>query len=218
MNTNRLCADLRLLAVVGPPVVSPECVLDAGLAAEAGGATALQVRWKRATASGLLSLTENLVESLSIPVYVNDRADVALAAGADGVHLGAEDLDPARVRSISPANFRIGVSVGTKNEAKQVLAADVDYWSIGAIYHTDTKRDAGTPIGTEGFRRLAALAPDSMPVIAIGGIDASNVADILRVGALGVAVVNALFGSSEIEKNAREMRAIIDGIIGSSPS
>ena len=78
---------------------------------------------------------------------------VLLAAGAEGVHLGADDLDPARVRSIAPDGFRIGVSVGTEDEAKQALSADVDYWSLGSIFHTDTKRDAGAPIGTEGFRR-----------------------------------------------------------------
>lgn len=213
MNADRLLSDLRLLAVIGPPVVGLQSVVESCLAAEAGGITALQVRWKGASASELVALTEDLVQAISIPVYVNDRADVAMAAGAVGVHLGADDLDPARVRSVAPQTFRIGVSVGTEVEAECALAAEVDYWSIGSIYHTNTKRDAGAPIGTEGFRRLASFAPAGVPVIAIGGIDKTNVADVLRAGAVGVAVVNAVFGSKEIEKNARDLRTIIDDVL-----
>ncbi len=218
MNTDRLFSDLRLLAVAGSPMVGLQSVVESCLAAEAGGITALQVRWKNASASELVSLTEDLVQALSIPVYVNDRADVAMAAGAVGVHLGADDLDPARVRSVAPQTFRIGASVGTEEEAERALAAEVDYWSIGSIYHTDTKRDAGAPIGTEGFRRLASFAPAGVPVIAIGGIDRTNVADVLRAGAIGVAVVNAVFGSKEIEKNARDLRTIIDDVLTPSHS
>jgi thiamine-phosphate pyrophosphorylase len=199
-------------------MVGLQSVVESCLAAEAGGITALQVRWKNASASELVSLTEDLVQALSIPVYVNDRADVAMAAGAVGVHLGADDLDPARVRSVAPQTFRIGASVGTEEEAERALAAEVDYWSIGSIYHTDTKRDAGAPIGTEGFRRLASFAPAGVPVIAIGGIDRTNVADVLRAGAIGVAVVNAVFGSKEIEKNARDLRTIIDDVLTPSHS
>ena len=216
MKDDQLFSDLRLLAVVGPPCVSADSVLDSCLAAEAGGVTALQVRWKNTSASELVSLTERLVGSLSVPVYVNDRVDVALAGGAVGVHLGTEDLDPIRVRSMAPRSFRVGVSVGTEAEAVNALAADVDYWSLGSIYHTDTKRDAGAPIGTGGFRRLAALAPTGIPVIAIGGILSSNVAEVVRAGAHGVAVVSAIFGSADVEKNARELRAVIDGVLPNS--
>ena len=216
MKEHQLLSDLRLLAVVGPPFVSANSVLDSCLAAEAGGVTAFQVRWKDAPASELVGLTERLVGSLSVPVYVNDRADVALAGGAVGVHLGADDLEPSRVRSMAPRPFRIGVSVGTPAEAEDALGADVDYWSLGSIYHTDTKRDAGAPIGTDGFRRLATLAPADTPVIAIGGIVCSNVADVLRAGADGVAVVSAVFGSHDVEQNARDLRAVIDGVLPSS--
>lgn len=218
MNSNGLRRDLRLLAVVGPPFVGTDSALDSCLAAEAGGVTALQVRWKTAAASDLVSLAERLVRSLSIPVYVNDRVDVALASGAVGVHLGAEDLDAAGVRAMAPRPFRIGISVGTEAEAQDALGADVDYWSIGSIYHTDTKRDAGAPIGIEGFERLAALAPKGLPVIAIGGIDCSNVAEVLRAGAGGVAVVSAIFGSRDVENNARRLRALIDKECGDSPT
>lgn len=213
-----LVSELRLLAVAGPPFVNADSVLDSCLAAEAGGVTAVQIRWKSIPASELVHLTERLVDSLSVPVYVNDRADVALVTGAAGVHLGAEDLDPIHVRNMAPRPFRIGVSVGTEAEAAAVFGADVDYWSFGSIYHTDTKRDAGTPIGTDGFQRLSALAPAGMPVIAIGGIDRSNVGDVVRAGANGVAAVSAVFGSPTVEKNARDLRAIIDGALNDSLS
>jgi len=216
MKDDQLFLDLRLLAVVGPPFVNADTVLESCLAAEAGGVTALQIRWKHSPAEVLVKTTERLVDALQIPVYVNDRVDVALAGGAIGVHLGTEDLDPSRVRSMVPRPFRIGVSVGTEAEAEAALAADVDYWSLGAIYHTDTKRDAGIPIGTEGFRRLAAKAPAGMPVIAIGGIDFSNVADVIRAGAHGVAVVSAIFGSPDVEANAGRLRAVIEGTLGAA--
>jgi thiamine-phosphate pyrophosphorylase len=96
------------------------------------------------------------------------------------------------------------------------LSTSVDYWSIGAVYHTSTKSDAGAPIGTAGFKELAALAPAAMPVIAIGGIDTSNVADILRAGAVGVAVVNAIFGSMDVETAASNLRTTVDEALQSS--
>lgn len=216
MRDDNFLSTLRLLAVAGPPQVSRDSAVDICRAAEAGGVTALQVRWKVGSARDTLGLTEQLLEALAIPIYVNDRADVALAAGADGVHLGAEDLHPQRVRVMAPQPFRIGVSVGTEAEAARVREAEVDYWSIGSLYHTDTKRDAGVPIGVEGFKRLAALAPPKMPVIAIGGIGRSNVAKVLESGAAGVAVSGAVFGTSDVEKSARELRTAIDGVLGSA--
>ncbi len=216
MNNNRHYSDLRLLAVVGPPFVTTDSVLEVCQAAAAGGVTAIQVRWKDLPARDLASLTTILVESLSLPVYVNDRVDVALASGAAGVHLGADDLDPGHARSLAPRPFSIGVSVGTTEEAEGALLAEVDYWSLGAMYDTDTKRDAGEPIGPDGFKQLVSLAPSDMPVIAIGGIDRTNVADVLRAGAVGVAVVKAVFGTPDVEQNASDLRAVIDDVLSDS--
>lgn len=202
--------EVRLLAVAGPPAVAPGAVLDACRRAAAGGVTAVQLRWKDAAAADLLRTTEALVAALAVPVYVNDRADVALAAGAAGVHLGAEDTPPAAVRALGPRPFRIGVSVGSPDEARDVFAADVDYWSVGSVYATATKPDAGRPIGPEGFGGLAALAPRGRPVIAIGGITATNADQVLAAGAHGIAVSAAIFAAHDIERAARELRAIVD--------
>jgi thiamine-phosphate diphosphorylase len=147
---------------------------------------------------------------MTIPVYVNDRADVALAGGARGVHVGAEDLSPAAVRGFAGDALRIGVSVGTEEEAARVLGSEVDYWSIGSIFQTGTKLDAGEPIGPTGFGKLAARAPGGMTLIAIGGITTANVAEILDAGADGVAVSSAVFGVSDVERAARTLRNTID--------
>lgn len=206
--------DLRLLAVLGPPSVDHDFV-RAACAAEAGGATAIQLRIPTATGSELLRTTVDLVTALSVPVYINNRVDVALAGGACGVHLGATDLDPRRVRAIVPSEFQIGVSVGDTSEADAVLGARVNYWSVGSIFATSTKRDAGEPIGPSGFRRLASLAPANLPVIAIGGIAVSNATEILSVGAMGIAVSRAIFGTADIERAARTLRDLVDASLRS---
>ncbi len=205
--------DLQLLGIVGPPFVDPSSVVAACQAAEAGGVTAVQVRLKTAPAAVTMRVTEQLVDVLSIPVYVNDRADVAVAAGAHGVHVGADDLAPSRVRTFSPSHFKIGVSVGTEAEAEQALQEPVDYWSAGSIFATGSKADAGKPIGPEGFRALASRAPAAIPVIAIGGIDACNAAAVIAAGARGLAVMSAIFGASDIERAARDLRDIVDGTL-----
>jgi thiamine-phosphate diphosphorylase len=172
--------------------------------------TAVQLRAKHLPAARLLELTEELHSTLTIPVYVNDRADVALAGGARGVHVGAEDLSPIAVRAFAGDALRIGVSVGTEEEAARVLNSEVDYWSIGSIYQTGTKIDAGEPIGPTGFRELSARAPRGMTIIAIGGITAANAGEVLDAGADGVAVSSAVFGAADVERAARTLRTTID--------
>jgi thiamine-phosphate diphosphorylase len=201
--------DVRLIAIFDPAAVGARA-LDAARAAEAGGATILQVRMKDSPAGETLRWTERLIAALGIPVWVNDRADVAWLAGAAGVHLGADDLPAGPVRARAPRPLRVGVSVGTVAEADEACRAAADYWSIGAIYATPSKRDAGAPIGTDGFRTLAARAPVGMPCVAIGGITAVRVPEICAAGAVGVAVIGAIFGASDIERAARTLRDAVD--------
>lgn len=202
--------DVRLLAIAGPPGLRESRLLDACRAAAAGGVTAVQLRLKSTPASTIYRLTEALLAALEIPVYVNDRSDVAVASGAHGVHLGADDVPPAAVRRFAPRPFRIGVSVGSEAEAASLQAAEVDYWSVGSVFATATKPDAGSPIGIEGFQRLAALAPDGMPVIAIGGIRVANAGEILRAGAQGIAVSQAIFAAPDVEAAARALRNVVE--------
>ena len=207
--------EIRLLAIAGPPVVDISRLVESCRQAAAGGVTAVQLRYKDAPAPVLLQLTETLLDALPVPVYVNDRADVAWLAGAAGVHVGADDLAPVAIRSFAPPPFRIGISVGSTEEASHARSQEVDYWSVGSISATGTKLDAGVPVGTAGFRSLAALAPAGMPVIAIGGIDATTAGDVLLAGAAGIAVSSAIFGAGNIGKAARALRHVVDGALGS---
>lgn len=202
--------DLRLLAIVDPAVLRGRDLVSAALAAEAGGATAIQLRMKQVPARDLLAAAVRLRAALAVPLFVNDRADVALAAGAAGVHLGAEDLPAAAIRQLAPPPFCIGVSVGTPAEAEAAAGAEVDYWSVGSVFATSSKPDAGDPIGIAGFQALRALAPSGIPVIAIGGIDAPKAASLIAAGAAGVAVISAIFAAQDIEAAARKLREAVD--------
>lgn len=202
--------DVRLLAIAGPPALDASRAVAACRAAADGGVTAIQLRFKTAPAATLLRLTEALLSAVAVPVYVNDRADVALAGGAHGVHLGAADVPPAAIRDIAPPPFRIGVSVGSAAEAAAIREVAVDYWSVGAVFATATKSDAGPAIGIAGFRELARLAPAEIPVIAIGGITAASATQVLSAGARGLAVGSAIFGAPNVTAAARRLWEILD--------
>lgn len=205
-----MSVDVRLIAILDPAVLAGRDPAAAARAAAAGGATALQVRAKALSARALLALVERVVTAVDVPVYVNDRADVAWAAGAAGVHVGADDVPAVRLRTVAPREFRIGVSVGDAAEAELVGDAAPDYWSIGAVYATGSKSDAGAPIGPEGFGRVARLAPPGMALVAIGGVTAANAAPVVAAGADGVAVIRAIFGAPDIAAAARALRAAVD--------
>ena len=174
-------------------------------AAVQGGATMIQVRWKDGAPAAVLELTRALVAALPAPILVNDRADIALAAGAAGVHLGWEDVPADRLRPHVPAGVVLGVSVGTLEEASRATALPADYWSIGPCFATANKPDAGSALGPAGFEALAHRAPDGVPVIGIGGITAANAGLIKDAGAVGVAVIGAVLGSNDPESAAREL-------------
>jgi len=176
-------------------------------AAARGGATMIQLRLKDADARTLVEVARALIATLprDVPLIVNDRADVAIAAGAAGVHVGAEDVLPAALRRVVPSDFIIGASVGT--DAELPLASDADYVGIGPVYATDSKHDAGAAIGTERLAELVVLA--KRPAVAIGGIDAINANAAIQAGATGVAVIRAIFGARDPERATRAIRTAI---------
>ena len=204
--------DVRLIAILDPTALGATA-LDAARAAEAGGATILQVRMKHSAAADFLAWTERLVAALRIPVWVNDRADVAWLAGAAGLHLGADDLPAGRVRACAPHPVRIGVSVGTVVEAERARPLGADYWSLGSVFATGSKADAGDPIGVDGFARLARLTPAGVPCVAIGGITDERVAAVCAAGARGVAVIGAVFPGPEVERRTRRLRDAVDAAL-----
>ena len=176
-------------------------------AAAQGGATMIQVRWKDGSPDEVLELTRALVAALPVPVLVNDRADIALAAGAAGAHLGWDDVPLTALRRHLPPGFLLGISVGTPEEAERAAAFPADYWSVGPCFATPTKRDAGPPLGPEGFAALARRAPEGVPVIGVGGVTAANATGVIRAGAAGVAVIGAVLSAPDPEAAARALAA-----------
>lgn len=203
-------SSLHRLIGITPNSLPRHQLVQACRAAEAGGVTAIQVRLKDVRADELLRVTCEIVDRVGVPVLVNDRADVAARAGAAGVHFGWDDFPSGFARTVVPRPMKLGVSVGNETEARDAVGADADYWSVGPFFATDTKPDAGEALSDIGFRRVSALAPSGVSVIAIGGITAANVDQVLQAGAAGVAVVGAIFHAHDIERAARELRERLD--------
>jgi thiamine-phosphate pyrophosphorylase len=192
------------MMVTDDRLVQGRDLLKLATAAQRGGITSLQVRLKQKSPRELVELVRALVRGLDIPVLVNDRPDIAIAAGAAGVHLGPDDVPVNLARDIGPPGFIVGASVGT--EAEAAPAAEADYWGVGPWRETRTKGDAGSALGPEGFQRIVELARGK-PCIAIGGIRPVDVRPVLSLGGAGVAVVSGIVGASDTEAAAREYRA-----------
>jgi thiamine-phosphate pyrophosphorylase len=196
-----VAALVRLMLVTDDRYVRGGNPIQLALAAERGGITSLQVRLKERSDREIAQLVRALVAAISVPVLVNDRPDIAIAAGAAGVHLGANDLPVELTRKIAPPGFIIGASVG--NDAEVTPAEAADYWGIGPWRVTATKEDAGEALGPAGFSRLSRLSA-GRPCIAIGGITPGDVRDVFRSGGSGVAVVSGILGREDVETAARE--------------
>jgi thiamine-phosphate pyrophosphorylase len=138
---------------------------------------------------------------------VNDRLDVALACGADGVHLGQDDIRVGVARQIAPPGFIIGVSVGTVDEAVMAEQAGADYLALSPVFSTASKNNAGTGRGLGILREIRRNV--SVPVIVVGGINRDNVCDVIAAGADGVAVISVVVGSPDITAAARELKKLV---------
>ncbi len=205
--------DLTLYLVAGPEVTQGRPLHEVVAAAVRGGVTLVQLREKALGDGELIEVAralKGLLAPLGVPLILNDRVEVVRAAGADGVHLGQDDLDAARAREILGPDRLIGVSAGTPEEAARVDRTHADYVGIGAVYATATKSDAGPPIGTAGLAALAGeLRP--LPVVAIGGIGVGQASEVMATpGVDGIAVVSAICGAPDPEAAARDLRREID--------
>jgi thiamine-phosphate pyrophosphorylase len=172
-----------------------------------GGADVVQIRDKKSSAQDLVAAgkrVRDVTRRLGIPFIVNDRLDVAIACGADGVHLGQDDMPVASARSIAPCGFVIGVSVGSVIEAKRAIEEGADYLAASPVFPSAQKTEADRHCGLEGIRRIRAVA--NVPLIAIGGIGMHNVGDVIAAGADGVAVISAVVGQPDITGAARAMK------------
>lgn len=170
-----------------------------------GGSTMVELRLKYADPRLLVEVARALVAGIPVPVIVNDRADVALAAGAAGVHLGPHDVPVRAIRAIAPPPFIIGASVRDDSDLENLQAAD--YVGIGPVYGTRSKRDAGAPLGLAELSRLVRLV--DLPAVGVGGITAETAAPVIEAGAVGVAALSALFGAEHPDRAARALRSAI---------
>ncbi|MCR4420502.1 MAG: thiamine phosphate synthase [Clostridia bacterium] len=176
----------------------------------AGGAEVIQLRAKTWPARRLLEVGRNMLELCrrrGVPFLVNDRADIARALGADGVHLGQDDLPLEAARRLLGPGRIIGLSVDTLEEALAAEAAGADYVSLGPIFPTATKPDAGPVVGLEGLARVRAGV--SLPLVAIGGINADNAARVLAAGADTVAVIGAVVGADNVREATAALRSVL---------
>jgi thiamine-phosphate pyrophosphorylase len=197
---DNVAALVRLVLVTDDRLVRGRDLVSLALAAERGGITSVQLRLKQAEGRELVEVVHRLMQALTVPVLVNDRPDVAVAAGAAGVHLGPDDMPVELARRIAPPKFIIGASVGSEAEAGD--AGGADYWGIGPWRDTATKEDAGGGLGAAGFRRMVVLA-DGKPCIAVGGVRPEDVPIVLAAGGAGVAVVSGILGAEDVEAAAR---------------
>ncbi len=201
-------ATLRLVAITDSLRDGTDGLVGRATAAAEGGATMVHVRLKDETPRTLVEVARALRRALPrIPLVVNHRADVALAADADGVHVGPDDVSPAALRRVVPARFIIGASIGGKDDIPR--AAGADYVGIGPVYAAGTRSDIGPTLGAARFGELARRC--GVPAIAIGGITPENVAEVLAAGASGVAVISALMGATDPYRSARALRAAFPG-------
>lgn len=180
--------------------------LSVAAAALEGGATIIQLRDKQASTRQLVEeglALRRLTRERGALLFINDRIDVALAVDADGVHIGQDDMPGQLARRMLGPGHILGMSAGNQVEAEAAIEAHADYISIGSIYATRAKADAGAPIGTQFLRTLAAQT--NIPLVAIGGITAQNVAPVLQAGAIGVGVITAIVSAEDITAATRAM-------------
>ena len=204
---SRSLPDLSLYLVLGAADTGKRPFEEVVLAAIEGGVTVVQLRDKQASTRVLLEHAlrlKALLEPRGVPLIVNDRIDVAMAARADGVHLGQDDMPPAIARRLVGEEMLIGLSVSDRVEADLATPETVDYVGIGSVFPTGTKRDAGAAIGPAFAGELRQLV--DLPSVAIGGINASNAAQLHGSGIEGLAVVSAICAAEDPAAAARELR------------
>ena len=190
--------NLELIVITDAEAAQPRSVIDVVRQALAAGAPAVQLRDKTATPRALYEQAlalRLLTREFDALLFINDRLDVALAAGADGAHLGPADMPLRAARKAAPAPFLLGWSTDDPEEARRAEIAGADYIGAGAVFGTTSKDVGGQQIGAQRLARVVESV--RIPVVGIGGIDATNVAEVARAGAAGAAVIRAVMSAPD---------------------
>jgi thiamine-phosphate pyrophosphorylase len=215
--------DVRLNAIVDPERSGGHNLADLARLCAEGGTTLVQLRDKVSETRAMVEEARAIKKALApfaVPFVVNDRVDVALAAGAEGVHLGQDDMAVEDARRLLGPDAIIGLSVKNVSEAEAAPVALIDYVGSGGVYVTLSKQQKNAPIGPEGLARIVAVLrgraqkeKKELPICGIAGIDASNAAAVIGAGADGVAVISALSLASDPTRAARGLRQIVDAML-----
>jgi thiamine-phosphate pyrophosphorylase len=211
--------DLRLNAIVDPERAGGRQLADLARLCAQGGATLVQLRDKVSETRAMVAEARAIKQALSpfgVPLVINDRIDVALAAKADGVHIGPDDMAVEDVRRLLGPDAIVGLSIKSVPEAEAAPIDLIDYVGSGGVYATLSKLQKNKPIGPEGLARIVAAlhrrAP-KLPLAGIAGIDLGNAAAVIAAGADGVAVISALSLAPDPAAAARGLREIVDGML-----
>jgi thiamine-phosphate pyrophosphorylase len=207
--------DLALYALVDPQIARGRTLATLARTAAVNGATLVQLRAKDMATRAMIAEALEIKAALAgtgVPFLVNDRVDVALAAGADGVHLGRDDMAPATARRLLGAGAIIGATIKASSDLAALDGAPVDYGTIGGVFQTRHKDNADAPVGLDGLRRLrqeARAMNPRLPISAIAGIEEGNAVSVIAAGADGIAVIGALFGGDDVAARTQRLAAIV---------
>lgn len=207
MNNN---IDYSLYLVTDQGLCPGRDLVDVVMEAVAGGVNIVQIREKNSDIRDFFHLAMAIKKALqysNVPLIINDRVDVALACQADGVHVGQTDLPISVVREMIGPDRIVGVSINTYEQIKETLQNEVDYLSLSPVFPTPTKADTTEPFGIQGLTKARQIT--DKPLITIGGINKSNLREIISTGMDGVAVVSAICSAPNPEAAARELADII---------
>jgi thiamine-phosphate pyrophosphorylase len=210
---SRPALDLSLYLVLDQGLCGDRSMVDVVRAAVRGGVSLVQVREPRASTRQLCRIAEAVHGELAgtgVPLLINDRLDVALAIGAEGMHVGQSDLPAPAARRIAGADLLIGLSVSSLAEVEEALAmpaGTVDYLGLSPVFGTPTKPEAGPGVGLDGARGLR-IAAKELPCVAIGGINAENARSVWETGVAGLAVVSAICAATDPQAAAEALARI----------
>ena len=206
MDRAALFEKLRLIVITDRRLAHPRTVEEVVTLALEGGARAIQLRDKDAGAREMLGSAQRLrtlTREFEALLFINDRIDVALAAEADGVHLGPDDIPVAALRSVVPQGFVIGHSTDLPDVARRAQDEGADYLGCGTVYPTSSKGDAGEVIGLGRLQEVVRSV--DIPVVGIGGIDAARAAEVAETGCAGIAVIGAVMAAPDPRTTVGEL-------------